>query len=353
MAAWRSWVDLAGKGFKSTSSPHPFESGTSSARNFAEPYLAFVRAIQQLLQQGGDADFARRFGDTLRTAAQQGTGPAGNEEFLNVFLRTAPSALLSAFPDANAGAAWRQWSNTLSGWARELLALPAIGPQREWLELLKAFQRALLVEAEKRAAVDEHYRLAIRAALHGFADYLKDDGGPPITSVRALYDAWIDQAEAAYAERVMGDDFSRDFAAWVNAGSEMRLALRALGGRLSALFDAPGRDEINVLIERQQAMQRELAALRAERHALSAQIPPASVISPAAASLPAGQSPEPADIAPLRAPRRASKAPAASPAKVASDTPVKRTRVSAPKAPKNKPAARGEFDIAHILDAGK
>ncbi len=88
--------------------------------------------------------------------------------------------------------------------------------------------------------------------------------------MRALYDLWIDEAEAAYAERVMSDAFARDFAAWVNGGSDVRLAVRKLGGRLSALFDAPGREEIDALLERQQTMQRELDALRAERDATRA-----------------------------------------------------------------------------------
>ena len=60
MVAWREWTALASKGFKSASAAHSFDPRAASASGFAEPYLAFARAIQQMLQQGGGADFAQR-----------------------------------------------------------------------------------------------------------------------------------------------------------------------------------------------------------------------------------------------------------------------------------------------------
>ena len=348
VAAWREWTTLASKGFKPAPSAQPFEPRAASASGFAEAYLAFARGIQQMMKQGGGEDFASRFVQSLQSAALSGAGPAANDDFLNAFLRAAPNALLGAFPDAHAGLAWRQWSTTVMSWASELLALPAVGPQREWQEMLKAVQRAVLAETEARAVIDEHYRLATRAALHAFADYLKDDSGPPISTLRALYDAWIDHAEAAYAGRVMSEDFARDFAAWVNAGSEVRLAVRGLGGRLSALFDAPGRDEIDALLERQQAMQRELAALRAEREAarseVRAPVSAAALVSVAEVLV--------SDPAVAKPPPRAVSKKLVPAAKASGAKTAKAPRPSTAKVGRSKPL-RGEFDIGHILHAGK
>ena len=345
-AAWREWTSLASKGFKPGPSAQPFAPRAASASGFAEAYLAFARGIQQMLKQGGGQDFANRFVQSLQGAARSGAGPASNDDFLNAFLRAAPNALLGAFPDAHAGQAWRQWSATLMAWLSEVLALPAVGPQREWQEMMKAVQRAVLVETDARAVIDEHYRLAMRTALYAFADYLKDDGGPPITTLRVLYDRWIDHAEAAYAARVMSEDFARDFAAWVNAGSEVRLAVRGVGGRLSALFDAPGREEIDALLERQQAMQRELASLRAEREAA-----PSEVLGPAPALITVAEL-KASDAPVVKMPPRAVGRKAAPAATTSSQKTSGPPRRGTPKVARSKPLL-GEFDIGHILDAGK
>ena len=344
LAAWRTWMGLAGKGFSSVPGAKPFEPGAGAG--FARAYLDFARVVQQTLKQAGGGDFASRFVSALQGAGRVGTGAAAGNDLLNAFLRAAPSALLASFPNGNAGQAWQQFSTTLQGWSAELLALPSVGPQREWLEMSKAVQRATLNEQAARARVDEHYRLATRAALERFGRFLQDDSGAPITTVRALFDAWIEQAEAAYAERVMGDAYARDFGAWVDAGSAVRLALRTLGGRVSAVLDTPSREEIDVLIKRQYNLQRELTTLRAERSAGSS--------SNSVTETLAAQSSSEARATTLRAKPARKTTPAAQPvAKIANKKKLaKAPRAATPKAPKNKPARR-EFDIAHILDAGK
>lgn len=350
LAAWRSWMDLAGKSFTSASGAKQFDPGPSAG--FAQAYLDFARVVQQILKYGGGGDFATRFINAMRGAAHTGAGQAANNDLLNAFLRAAPSALLASFPHANAGQAWQQFSTTLQGWSAELLVLPSVGPQREWLEMLKAVQHATLTEQVARARLDEHYRLVTRSALERFGRFLQDDNAPPITTVRALFDAWIEHAEAAYAERVMGDTFARDFGAWVDAGSDVRLALRALGGRVSAFFDTPGREEIDALIKRQYDLQRELAMLRAQRPCAPADastvVAPIKTVEPAAAQL----SPQTIDTTARTKPTRKARPALPAVAKVANKKLANAPRVAAPKARKNKPA-RSEFDIAHILDAGK
>ena len=344
LAAWREWMGLATRGFKSAPATDFFQQ--RGATGFAQTYLEFAQTIQKLLRTNAQADFATRFVKALQAAAPYSVGYASGDEFLNAFLRAAPTALLAAFPAANSASAWQQGSATLRAWIEQLLALPAVGPQREWQVLLNDLQRAGLAEQATRESVEAHYLHATRAALKRFAATLQDSGGAPITSVRALYDAWIDQAEAAYAERVMTATFSRDFAAWIDAGSDLRLALRALGARVSALLDAPQRDEIDVLLQRQQDMQRELAALRAERrevHSAPREAPESgsAPVSPAVVS----------KAPPAPSPRKPSSGSAPA-GKVAQTPAPKKARPTAGKVPKPK-STRGEFDIARILDGGK
>lgn len=337
--AWREWSESASKGFKAGGGQ---AFAADAAHGLGDAFQGFARAIEGMMKRGGGADFARRFVEMLLGAARQG-GTVNDNDFLNAVLASAPRALLGVFPDAGAGQAWLQWSATSQAWAQEMLALPCIGPQREWQEMLKAVQAAAHQESHARAVVDEHYRLVTRSALLRLASALEDHSGAPIRTVRALYDLWIDQAEAAYFERVMGERYARDFAAWVDSGSTLRLAIRKLGARLSALFDVPGRDEVDALLARQQAMQRELETLRAEHARQRPVATPAtlertqdrqSVARPAAAN------------AKKAAPARSKLTPA--------NAMNNATSLSVnSKPPRPRKAARGEFDIGHILDANK
>ncbi|MBK8961376.1 MAG: hypothetical protein IPM80_23845 [Proteobacteria bacterium] len=350
LKSWRAWTETASKGFQ-PGMGQPFSA--DSIAGLADSFRHFARAIQGMMNKGGGEDFANRFIAMLQRAACAGDS-ANHDDFINALLASAPRALLGVFPDAGAGRAWLQWSATTQAWAHELLALPSIGPLREWQEMLKTVQAAALHEDRIRAAVDEHYRLVTRAALSRLALALEDHDGPPIRSVRALYDLWIDQAEAAYAERVMSHEFARDFAAWVNAGSALRLAIRKLGGRLTALIDAPGRDEIDVLLARQRDMQRELSALRAEREAAHANQPPVIPVTNAAADTVMRAAAPQAVPAAKRGAPRAIGAAAPRPKRRASNggkSPATKRADATP--PRAKKAPRGEFDIGHILDANK
>lgn len=332
LAAWRIWMGLAGTAFKSPTGVDAAAPRAMANAGFAQSYMDFARIVQQILKHGGGGNFAQRLIGALQGLMSKSGGSAAGTNALNAFLRAAPSAALASLPDANAGQAWQQWTNTVQNWSAEWLALPSLGPQREWQEMLKDLQRAAQAEQVARGRIDEHYRLATRTALARFGHFLHDDSGTPITTVRALYDAWIDHAEAAYAERVMGEEFSKEFGAWVNAGSGVRLVVRALGSRVGALFDLPGREEIDALIARQQTLQRELAALRA---APAAPFTGTPMNSPPATSA-TRQAVNASRPRVKTATKKIAKAPRA-----ATSAARKRTTLG------------DEFDIAHFLDEGK
>ncbi|MGE0860134.1 MAG: poly(R)-hydroxyalkanoic acid synthase subunit PhaE [Gammaproteobacteria bacterium] len=270
---------------------------------------------------------------------------------LNDFLRAAPAAMLHGLAGERGHQPWAQWSATLTRWADELLRLPLIGPGREWQSLVRAIERAALAEGAARDRLIAHMQAVLRAARLDLAERLEQDNGPPITTLRALYDLWIECAEQAYAEHVMGDDYARDFAAWVDAGSDLRLAIGALLTRAAGAVDAPRREEIDALLRRQRVLEEQLAALQAARTvelksaAAAAAARPAEVAQAQPSARAAKPAPQP------RQSRKAERRPASPKAQAKPRAPRPEiTKAAAPR-PARKPGS--EFDIAEILGMGK
>ncbi|MBX9608076.1 MAG: hypothetical protein K2Y51_17780 [Gammaproteobacteria bacterium] len=335
VAAWRAWLEQLG-----SREPSAADTRAAAAGGFASAYLEFARAIQRLLDAAGPGDFSARLIAALRGGAADAA--------LNEFLRAAPAAMLHGLAGERASQPWAQWSATLTRWTEELLRLPLIGPAREWQSLVRAVQRAAVAEGAARDRLAAHLHAVLRAAQSHLADRLEQDDGPPITTLRALYDLWIECAEQAYAERVMGDDFARDFAAWVDAGSDLRLAVNALLARAAGAVDAPRREEIDALLQRQRILEAQLAALQAARVDERRSAPPSPApTAEVTHATPAAPQPAPRP----RQPRKAERKPAPPKAQAKPRTPRPETTKPAAPRPARKPGA--EFDIAEILGMGK
>lgn len=337
VAAWRAWLEQLG-----SREPAAADARASAAGGFACAYLDFAKAMQRLLEAAGPGEFGAR----LIAALRGGAGDAA----LNEFLRAAPAAMLHGLAGERASQPWAQWSATLTRWADELLRVPLIGPGREWQSLVRTIERAALAEGAARDRLAAHLQAVLRAAQSHLADRLEQDDGPPITTLRALYDLWIECAEQAYAERVMGDDYARDFAAWANAGSDLRLAVNALLTRAAGAVDAPRREEIDALLHRQRVLEEQLAALQVARtdERRSAPPPPAPTAEVAQAN-PAAPLPKPTPRP--RQPRKAERKPA--PPKARAKPRAPRPETTKAPAPRHARKSGAEFDIAEILGMGK
>jgi len=229
----------------------------------ADGYADFARAIAALLAAQPNLAPNRV---VAAACARLASGNAlASDAALNAFLRGAPQALGACMPHANLLLASRQLAETRRAWLDQVASVPALGPQREWQLRISRLLRVAHALERMSEGLHEHYRAAYRNALERFARSLQDDSGAPITSLRGLYDAWVVEAESAYAEHVMRPVFAQDFAQWVNAGSELKLALREFGGALAALSDAPSRVEIDVLLARQRELEARVATLVRER----------------------------------------------------------------------------------------
>jgi hypothetical protein len=215
---WRQWQAFATamtSGLAAGAAPGthpPTDRFTSAARRFMEDTANSSAA--------GFSAAATTFGDSLR------------EQFADLFQMPAATGVGTA---------------TFGG------AAPALGlmreHQRRWQRAADARQRT--EEAQRR--LQRLWSDALRDAAADFAARLKAGA-----SADALYDGWIECAEAAYARMAHSEPFCAALADFLDAGAEWRSSLQADVENWAKQLDLPTRGEINSLIQRLQAVERKL-----------------------------------------------------------------------------------------------
>ena len=80
---------------------------------------------------------------------------------------------------------------------------------------------------ESVALVRAHYRKSTLDALKNFSNSLRDNNEQNLSSLRDIYNVWIDKAEEAYYQSVMTLNFSENFGDMINNTSTMQKALKA------------------------------------------------------------------------------------------------------------------------------
>lgn len=316
---------------------------------FAEVYRDFGRWVQGVVAAAPAGEVGRHLADAADDAARRLADQASAQPLWSAV----PTAVIAALPSGPmAGLAADSFARIVQ-WADEFAALPLLGPYRGWTETALDVQRAALEERAAAARLAVHYRAISTAALADFARFLRADDGPPIATLRALYGAWVERAEAAYAAHVMSADFAREFAAWVNAGSALRVAVASLNERVATTFDWPQRAEINALMRRQRELENEVTDLRAR----VAQASAPGVDNEATHACSTGEAPARAGAkdAPATAARSRQSASRPSRRETKAGASSRPVSASAPQAkPKPKPKGKrktraNEFDIAAIL----
>jgi hypothetical protein len=128
---------------------------------------------------------------------------------------------------------------------------PALGLTREhqqrWQRMAEAWRA--LGQAQQR--LQRLWSDVLREAAVAFVQQqAARPSAPGIEAVHALYDAWVDCAEAAYARMAHGNEFCDALADFINAGSHWRAAVMAGFEQAAKQFDLPTRSEINTLTQR-------------------------------------------------------------------------------------------------------
>ena len=281
------WADAAERWWKLMTPPAPPSSRDLFDR-LVEQGKTFLRFSEELTastsRAGGAFHSQEEWQRALRTIAenwQAGLGqPAGNPGLaafwklpFDTLSRTASSAsmfpgdfLESQKPEAWAG----RFTDGLQRDMERFLSVPALGYTREAQEqgqemarLALEYQRALqaYLMAFRNLGMETFRRLQHR--LDERADWRE-----PVTTLRGLYDLWVDAAEESYLELVSTEPYAEVYGRMVNALMAVKHHGRNMVDEAVGAMGLPTRHGLATLQRRQQDLRREVTALRREVEAL-------------------------------------------------------------------------------------
>lgn len=184
---------------------------------------------------------------------------AGNQPFTQAF-NGIDNAAAQGFVQQ-----WQAWLQSMQtgGFATSVASggpMPGFGLHREQLmqqqELAAAMQAALEANAHyqeliQRANAQGLERLQVMLAK-------RDASSPPIESLKALYDLWVDAAEGAYTEIALSDEFRAAYGEMVNGQMRVRQLQQKQTSQLCRELGVPTREEVSSLGERLQQLRRDL-----------------------------------------------------------------------------------------------
>lgn len=130
----------------------------------------------------------------------------------------------------------------------KLKSSAAIGPAREWQIAMQDVVEAADRYRQAQARMQQHTAATFDGASKQFWQEL-GHGEQELTSIRGIYDFWVDCAEEAYAENVMTDAYSRDFGESINSQANLKLKWGALLNRLFEMLNIPNRREVDGVIK--------------------------------------------------------------------------------------------------------
>jgi len=254
--------------------------------------------VQSLMNQGS---LFLRLGQELAAALlRAGDTLRSDEEWRRLFEAATDAwraSLGSASPDvASLNTAWKlpfdTWSRTFSSasvlpgdfleqlkpesWAHvtddvhrnleRFLSVPGLGYTREWQEQGQEFARLGL---NYQRALQEYAALFSRLNLDAFERLQRKltelaEAQQPITTLRGLYDAWVDCSEAAYLDLVGTDAYAEAYGRMVNALMALKRHGRNTVDEAAGALGMPTRQGLNTLQRHHQELRREMAAVRAQ-----------------------------------------------------------------------------------------
>jgi ribosomal protein L29 len=224
--------------------------------------------LQGLMEQG---KAFLRLGEELAASAGSphltGIGTAWKLPF-DTWSRTVSSA--SVFPgdflEHLKPEGWTRAADDLHRNLERFLSVPGLGYTREWQEqgqelarLGLNYQRALqeYLSLFQRLNLDALNRL--QAALAQGAETEK-----PVTTLRGLYDVWVDASEAAYLDLVGTESHAQAYGRMVNALMALKHHGRNMVDEAVGAMGLPTRHGFNALQRRHQELRRQLAAVRVQ-----------------------------------------------------------------------------------------
>ena len=263
-----------------------------------KPEFASPAGVREALEKafGGMSAHKNPVMDALRSVTTEGA--KGFEDLFREFMKVA---------------------KPLEADARSLLSLPAFGYNRESQERQQALAQAMVDYNDQMNRYNTLMYKASRLGLDKFESKLaeRSEPGREITSLRGLYDVFVDAAEEGYAEVALSDEFREAYGALVNSQMRVRQLVQGEVERSTAALGIPGRTELDSVHKRNHEIRRRIADLE-ER---LARLEDAQLAPPVVAAAPV--------VAEPKAPAAAKKPAAPKPVKAkAASTPKSSTRRS-------------------------
>ena len=204
-------------------------------------------------QQASAADVAR--------AWQEALGAAGGQPFPDMLRSLRGPGLQGLDPWVEAVAPWLQ---SMRDQGMSWLGMPAFGAGREHQERMQQLAAHL---SEYQHASAAYAGLMVRAQQEAFPLFearlaAQAESGRPLDSGRALFDAWIDAAEEAYAAIALSPEFSEVYGRLVNAQMRVRGGVQRMVEDASAQLGMPTRSELDGAHRKLARLEREVRRLR-------------------------------------------------------------------------------------------
>lgn len=144
--------------------------------------------------------------------------------------------------------------------ADRFLSVPGIGYTRESQEQV---QNGLRLWIRYQSTLNEYQaefgKVAVKALDHMKACIMdKAEKGETISTLRDIYDLWVDCNESAYAEYASSDEYSEIYGRLVNDLMAVKHHGRHFMDSMMSSLSMPSRKEINTMQQRQQQNRREL-----------------------------------------------------------------------------------------------
>ncbi|MBD8879671.1 pha synthase subunit protein [Rhodanobacter sp. 7MK24] len=208
--------------------------------------------------QGVAAAGASQPGTDWQTLLRSWAG-SGNQPFTQAF-NGIDNAAAQGFVQQ-----WQAWLQSMQGggFVAQVAAggpVPGFGLHREQLMQHQEMAAAIQTALEANARYQELIQRANTQGLERLQATLarRDASSPPIESLKALYDLWVDAAEEAYAEIALSDEFRAAYGEMINSQMRVRQLQQKQTGQLCRELGLPTREEVSSLGERLQQLRRDL-----------------------------------------------------------------------------------------------
>lgn len=148
----------------------------------------------------------------------------------------------------------------------QLLSMPTLGYSREHQAAQQKLVRSQMEFQKANARYNAQLEKALRDAAGRFRDRLTSaaEPGKQVSSLRGLYDLWVDAAEEAFAEVAFSLEFRQVYGELVNALMRSRQAYLEVTEPVMKMAGVPTRGELDDTARQLHDLRREVADLKAQ-----------------------------------------------------------------------------------------